>query len=124
MSASESILPASLRKPLRFFMPLYCLFIVWVSLLPSSQENSIPHLDKILHAGVYGLLAFGLSLTWQNVSKVKIWMACLLYGGVMEIAQGSLTLTRTPSLLDFIANGVGAATALYALGYLNQKLAA
>lgn len=123
MSASESILPASLRTLLRFFMPLYCLFVIWASLLPSSHENSIPHLDKMLHAAVYGLLAFGLSIAWPNVSKLKIWIACLLYGGTMEVAQGSFTLTRTPSLLDFIANGVGAALALFVLRYLNQKLA-
>ena len=123
MSASESILPASLRTPLRVFMLLFCLFIMWVSLRTSTGGNSIPHFDKIAHAGVYGILAFGVSLAWPDMSKIKIWIACLFYGGAMELAQGSFAFMRTPSILDFIANGVGAALALCIVGYLNKKYA-
>lgn len=123
MTAADTILPASLRKPLRLFLPVYLTFITWVSLLPSNGEQTIPHLDKLLHAGVYGLLALVISLAWSHVSKLKIWLGCLAYGGVMEIAQGTLTASRTPSIFDFTANAVGAAAALVFIVFLTQKFA-
>lgn len=123
MTAADTILPASLRRPLRLSIPPYVLFITWASLRTSTGGGHIPHLDKILHAGVYGLLALGIGLAWPNISKVKIWIVAVLYGAVMEIAQGTLTAARTPSILDFTANAVGAAAALVFIVFLTQKLA-
>ncbi len=121
MTVHETFLPASLIKPLRFFMPLYCLLIIWASLLPSTDGQTIPHIDKLFHFGIYGLLASGFSLAWSHLSKVKIWIGCLLYGGLMEVAQATLTHDRTPSFLDFMANGIGAAIALFFVVLINQK---
>jgi len=121
MTASETFLPASFCKALRFFVPLYVMFIAWASLRSSTGSSSIPHFDKILHIGVYGLLAMAISLAWPRISKIKIWAACLLYGGVLEIAQGTLSFGRTPSVGDFTANGLGALAALLLVSLLNQK---
>lgn len=123
MTPNETILPASLIKPLRVLMPLYCLFIIWASLRTSSGEQSIQHLDKLMHAGVYGGLAFGVSLTWPNLSKIKIGIFCLLFGGLMEVAQGMLTASRVPSFWDFTANGFGAAAALITVIFINHIFA-
>jgi len=78
-------------------------------------------LDKFLHAGVYGLLAMTVSLAWPQLSKVKIWLGCLLFGGCMEVAQGILSAGRTPSFWDFVSNGFGAFTALVLISVLNKK---
>jgi len=121
MTASETFLPASFTKPLRIFVPLYCLFIIWASLRTSTGSGAFLHFDKVLHAGVYGLLAMTVSLAWPQFSKVKIWIGCLLYGGCIEIAQGTLTAGRTPSILDFVSNGFGAFTALVFISVLNHN---
>ena len=121
MTASETFLPASFTKPLRIFIPLYCLFIIWASLRPSTGDEIFFHIDKVLHAGVYGLLAMTVSLAWPQLSKVKIWISCLLYGGCIEIAQGTLAAGRILSFGDFIANGFGAFAALVLVVVLNRK---
>lgn len=124
MNANKTILSDSLIKSLRFVMPIYSLFIIWASLRTSTGGGwSIPHFDKVLHAGVYGLLALGVSLAWPHLSKIKIGLACLLYGGLMEIAQATLTAGRTPSFGDFIANGIGAAIALFFVLFISKKFA-
>ena len=121
MKASETFLPASFTKPLRIFIPLYCLFITWASLRPSTGDEILFHIDKFLHAGVYGLLAMTVSLAWPQFSKIKIWIGCLLYGGCIEIAQGTLTTGRILSFGDFVANSFGAFMALVVITVLNQK---
>jgi len=123
MTASETFLPASFLKPLRISVPLYCLFIAWASLRTTTGGATIPHFDKILHAGGYGLLAMAISLAWPRLSKIKIGIICLLYGGAIEIAQGTLTTGRMTSFWDFVANGVGAAIALIVISFLNRKFA-
>ena len=122
MSASESFLPVSIVKSLRVFVPLFCLFILWASLTSSPGGISIRHADKVMHVGVYGLLAFATSLAWPYVSKLKIGLACLSYGGILEIAQGALSTGRVASFWDFVANGVGAVIALLFVMVINRKL--
>ena len=121
MTASETFLPASFTKPLRIFIPLYCLFIIWASLRPSTGDEILFHIDKFLHAGVYGLLAMTVSLAWPQLTKIKIWIGCLLYGGCIEIAQGTLAAGRILSFGDFVANGFGAFAALVLVVVLNRK---
>jgi len=123
-ATTDPFLPASLRLSLRVFVGLFIAFITWVSLRsPSTEIATFPHFDKLAHAGVYGVLAFTASLAWPAISKPRIFMGCLLYGGAMEVAQGTLTSSRMPSILDFVANGFGAAMALCILGWAIQKFA-
>ena len=121
MTVSETFLPASFTKPLRIFAPLYCLFIIWASLRTSTGSGAFLNFDKVLHAGVYGLLAMTVSLAWPQLAKIKVWTACLFFGGAMEIAQGTLSSVRTPSFGDFVANGFGAFAALVLVVVLNRK---
>lgn len=124
LTSSDTFLPASFQTALRIITPLYGLFIIWASLQKSVNTGlKIPHLDKILHAGVYGLLAMLLCLGWPKISKVKIWVSVLSIGGIMELAQGTLTSGRTPSFWDFTANGVGALLGIIFVIILNQKSA-
>lgn len=123
MSAFESFLPVSIVKSLRVFVPVFCLFVLWASLITSPSNMPEHHFDKVMHAGVYGVLAFAASLAWPHISKLKIGLACLIYGGGLEIAQGALTTGRVASFWDFLANGVGAVIALLFVMVLNRKLA-
>lgn len=112
MSAYELSLPVSLRLPLRVSLWGYSLFIIWASLRPSGSGGTIHHLDKFMHMLVYAGLAFGMAAAWPKLSKAKVFWACVVFGGIMELAQGVIGLGRTASLYDALANSVGTALGL------------
>lgn len=98
---------------------LWALAIPALSLLPApyfSQVGSIvlvriPHADKIVHAGLYGVLT-GLMLGCATppVPARRFWftaLAATAYGLLMELLQ-CLTATRTMDLFDGLANAAGA----------------
>ena len=123
MSAYEFFLPASLRVPLRFGVGLYSVFIVWASLRSSGTGGAIPHFDKVLHLLVYAVLACAVLLAWPNLSKMKVFLHCAAFGGVMELAQGFTGIGRTVSLMDGLANSLGAALGVYIAALLMRKFA-
>ena len=123
MSAYEFFLPASLRVPLRFGVGLYSMFIVWASLRSTGTGGSIPHFDKVLHLLVYAVLACGVLLAWPKLSKMKVFLLCAAFGGVMELAQGFTGIGRTASLMDGLANSLGAALGEYIAALLMRKFA-
>jgi len=123
MSAYEFFLPASLRVPLRFGVGVYGLFVVWASLRSTGTGGAIPHLDKVLHLLVYAVLACGIALAWPKLSKMKIFWGCAAFGGIMELAQGSLGIGRTASLMDGLANSLGAALGVYMASIIMAKFA-
>lgn len=123
MSAYEFFLPVSLRLPLRFCVGLYSLFIVWVSLRPAGTGGAIPHLDKVLHLLVYACLALGMALAWPKLSKFKVFWACVVFGGAMELAQGFIGIGRMASFYDGLANSLGAALGVYIASLIMAKFA-
>ena len=123
MSAYEFFLPASFRAPLRFGVGVYSLFIVWASLRPAGTGDAIPHLDKILHLLVYAVLALGMALAWPKLSQIKVFWTCVVFGGVMELAQGFIGTGRTASLLDGLANSLGVAIGVYIASLMLVKFA-
>lgn len=91
--------------------------------MPSSD---LPHVklpggsDKIVHF----LIHFGLIMLWQlylfRKTKDKLFtkqillllVAALSYGIIIELLQGSLTVSRTPDIFDVLANFGGALVAV------------
>lgn len=103
---------------------LYCAMIFWLSSMPAPIDAiplavrlgiPIPHLDKIVHAVVYGLLAaivsLGLRRSGRNVSpKIQFhlpWIFASLYGLSDEIHQYFVP-ERNSDVADFLANTSGA----------------
>ncbi len=123
MSSYEHFFPASLRLPIRIGVGLYVPFIIWQSLTPAGTGGGIPHLDKLLHALVYGVLAAATCLAWPKLSKAVILLGCLALGGVLEFAQGAMPLGRTASVWDGLANTVGAALAIALIAAVARKFA-
>jgi len=80
MSVYEFSLPASLRTPFRLGVLVYGAIIIWASLRPSTTSGDIPHFDKLMHLLVYGFLAYGISLAWPKLSKVKLLLGCIVLG--------------------------------------------
>ena len=83
---------------------------------------TIPQFDKIVHVGIYTVLAILLYYGWGRQSKYvflqenivfKIFVLCAVYGFLIEIIQGLFTVDRSFELLDELADVVGAALGLY-----------
>ena len=123
MSAHEFFLPVSLRMPLRIGVGAYSLFITWASLRSAGTGGAIPHMDKVLHLLVYACLAFGIALAWPKLSKMKVFWGCVAFGGIMELAQGFTGIGRTASLMDGLANSLGAALGVYIASLVMAKFA-
>lgn len=123
MSAHEFFLPVSLRLPLRLGVAGYGLFIVWASLRPAGTGGAIPHLDKLMHLGVYACLAIGIALAWPKISKMKIFWTCVVFGALMELGQGFIGFGRVASLFDGFANSLGAALGVYIASFIVVKFA-
>lgn len=77
---------------------------------------SLPHQDKLAHAGMHALLAW---LLWRGVRAGRadrpssataacIVGLCAAYGLAIEWGQWQFTLTRSAEALDVLANTVGA----------------
>jgi len=94
---------------------LYCLLIFIQSSYPVSQSlPSIPHMDKLAHAGAYALLGFLLFRAFQTTSIrrkavmliVLSALSATLYGISDEIHQHFVP-SRTADIADMIADVAG-----------------
>jgi len=77
--------------------------------------------DKLIHSGVYFFTALliicaSLRYNFKNVLRrarlITIWLFCVLFGGVIELLQGSMVPGRHGDWLDFLANSIGAMLAV------------
>jgi len=93
------------------------LFILYLSLKNANTFNrvplfNIPHFDKIAHFLMYfGLMSVFILETKRthkfNRPVMLLALFPFLYGVSMEIFQGLLTTTRSPSIYDVIFNSLG-----------------
>lgn len=80
------------------------------------REPVIPHLDKLLHAlgyGVLAMLACGLFAPGHARRAALLWL--MLFGGLIELAQGVWAVNRLADPWDLLANacGIGLAAILF-----------
>src|SRR5690625_3724100 len=109
----------------------YTLVLLVLSLV-KIREKSMPvdfdNADKVFHFFAY----FGLTLIWHAyyLSKTKLpeikinfWiaLACVGFGIVIEVLQGSVTNYRSFEGYDILANSSGVILALIALFLLRKK---
>ncbi|PIE56774.1 MAG: hypothetical protein CSA34_02080 [Desulfobulbus propionicus] len=81
-----------------------------------AQLPGFPGLDKLVHAGIYAVLAWASCLAHPDSSSglrhgLQITAFCLLYGISDEFHQAFVP-HRSPSLLDLGADGLGASFAV------------
>jgi VanZ family protein len=99
------------------FSILIALIIMYLSLTSSHTFDkvsfiNIPNIDKVVHFGMYfGLMSV---IILENRKTMKstghlflTGLIPLFYGSLLEILQSILTLTRTASFYDALANGSG-----------------
>jgi VanZ family protein len=99
------------------FSILVALLIMYLSLTSSHTFDKVPvfkvaYLDKIVHFFMYfGLMSVILIENRKNIKTrghlFLIALIALLYGILMEFLQSVLTITRSGSVYDVIANIAG-----------------
>ena len=99
------------------FSILSALIIMYLSLTSSHTFDkvpliNIPNIDKIIHFGMYfGLMSVIILENRTNLRNNRrlflTGLIPLLYGILMEILQATVTVTRTASFYDALANSSG-----------------
>jgi VanZ family protein len=93
------------------------------------REPVIPHVDKLIHAlsyGVLAVLACGLFAPGLMRTAAVLWL--LVFGGLIELAQGAWAINRLADPWDLLANtcGIMAAVLLFrrrnVLQYIEKRL--
>jgi VanZ family protein len=87
---------------------LALLLVVVVELLPALLLPQLPEGgDKLEHLLGYGTLAFAAVQLFERRALWRVGLGLAALGMALEIAQGTLTTTRSFDLADELANTVG-----------------
>jgi VanZ family protein len=84
---------------------------LWLSLGTAGPALSTVS-DKWQHLVGYAVLTLWFCGLVERRHHWRLLLACIAYGGVMEILQGTLTTGRQADWLDVVANGSGALMAV------------
>lgn len=97
--------------------------------IPKSSLLEIPHFDKIVHFGLFFVLAMFI-ISEQNTLRLQggltrkaIILALsftMAYGLIIEFLQYFLLPTRSGSLFDFLANTLGSIVAVVLYRFVNR----
>ncbi len=106
---------------LHILCPRFLLLSLWLCLItmgsllpaPSAPVTDFSAADKIVHGCAYGILT--LLASWyvarHRPLTTPVWLllvaGVIVYGGLVELAQGAFTRERTPEFADFAANAFG-----------------
>ena len=88
-------------------------------LMPSyAVPKALDFYDKAQHSLVFVTLTLAGLMTYQERLKTVCWGLCV-YGGLIEVLQSTLTMTRHGDVLDWFADSVGIVVGLvlYLLGH-------
>lgn len=114
------------------FTVITAIVITLLSLLPVSVPEiakDVPLFDKWAHFVMYGFLTlviwteYSINERTHGTKKAAWWLlifGCILpalFGGLLEIAQATITTTRSGEWLDFYADSIGAVLGAI-LGYI------
>lgn len=115
------------------------LWALIILILCGMPGRDIPHIsflellsfDKFVHAGIFFILAlltirgFYLQSASEFLhlhSKTSATCICSVYGGLLEIMQGTLCEGRTADVYDFIADSFGAIIGCIMYDYFEKKV--
>jgi VanZ family protein len=117
------------------------LWALIILILCGMPGRDIPHIsflellsfDKFVHAGIFfvlilltvrGFLLQTRFIFLNNHAKVTAFFICVIYGGSLEIMQGTLFIERSADVYDFIANSVGCLIGLMLYNKIENKILA
>jgi len=91
---------------------LLALIIMVVCLMPGRSLPSLKLSDKIEHVMAFATLAFWFGSIVVRRDLIGVAIALLLFGGLIEVAQGAMRLGRSADWEDVLADGIGIAAGL------------
>ena len=104
----------------RALLLTYMLLIVYLALGPAPSGPHVPHLDKLMHAGSWGLMALLCLGVWPD-GYLKAVVICGAHGGATELMQGTLVQGRTADWFDWFADLIGALIAVGAVSWARRR---
>lgn len=99
-------------KPILWLVVITTLCLMPPQDLPVQEFYAIPHFDKVVHFGMYFVLALLLIHPLQRRAlkvALGVFLISFLVGGAIEILQFAMAIQRSASWGDFIADMAGAA---------------
>lgn len=120
MSISSQTLPQFLLFAAGTVFGGLVAFFTWGMLTPGDPSQSflpfnLPYQDKILHFVAFGMMAVPAGIVLPRRYLGFICMSLIALAGGMELAQEASGLGREGSMKDFIASGLGAGLACFAV---------
>jgi VanZ family protein len=96
----------------------WAVFILILCGLPGDQfrRSKIEHADMVIHAFLFGVLAFLLVVGFWKQSTYrtlrfytmrKVFVLCVLYGVIVELLQATVFIDRSIELSDMMFNALG-----------------
>ncbi len=99
--------PPPIRRAALVIAVLLALGVAYLSLIPGGTVPAPEISDKLRHFGAYAMLAIPAAM-WFGPGRLVTVLVLAVYGAGLEVAQGLLSATREASLLDALANALGA----------------
>lgn len=121
---------------LRFWKTIIWAIIIFIiSSFPGNKVDrvpflDIPHIDKVIHLGMYFILSFSFLFEINNNSfyqtlRLKLLIIVLVlsisYGFTLEILQSLLFTERSGDFYDFLANSLGCIMAYFFFKFLASR---
>ncbi|AAV82964.1 VanZ family protein [Idiomarina loihiensis] len=101
-----------------FFVVLSTATFLFLWQFPSTGAQSIPHLDKLVHFGIFFVLALTFHRAFALSAKLSL-LILVCYGFLIEIAQ-SYAPGRSADVYDWLADASGV-VAYFILHHLLSK---
>jgi glycopeptide antibiotics resistance protein len=115
------------------------LWALLILILCGIPGRDIPHIsflellsfDKFVHAGIFfvlvlftirGFLLQTMIRFLQTNAKIVATTFCIIYGGLLEVMQGTLFQERSADMFDFIANSFGVLVGLMMYAIIENKI--
>ena len=113
MNDSRLLFDPRWRRNWRLLLLCLLAAVSWFAFVPSTPHDALPQLDKVRHLLAFASLALVASLGWPPAPRTTtlITLGLMAYGLFIELMQTQLP-TRTGSVADWLADGIGIALGL------------
>jgi VanZ family protein len=98
-----------------------CATVALLVPMPQDGPPHLPHIDKLVHAVLFGAVALPSMIVVPGLWHWGIWGIVVGYSGLMELVQP--IFGRGADLADLLANATGAALAMGIARWHQSKLA-